>query len=59
MGYLDCEFHKYLKNSGGVGKTGESLVSHQEEYGLVKTKYLIGTFKNTFSCLFLPFCLYV
>lgn len=42
MGYLDCEVSQtYLKNSGGVGKTGESLVSLQEEYGVVRTKYFI------------------
>lgn len=42
----------YLKNSGGVGKTGESLVSLQEEYGLVRTKDFTGAFlKYIFLCV--------
>lgn len=40
MGYLDCEFSQ-------TGKTGESLVSLQEEYDLVRTKI--------FLCFFIHF----
>lgn len=59
MGYLDCKVSQtYFKNSGGVGKTGESLVSLQEECGLVRTKYFIGAFKIHFSiCFFLFICM--